>query len=203
MPGTPFTHVKFCWKIWGLSWQRVWNIRGLLWKLVGNVGSCNYFWVRSPPSVDGVACCNVLQCVAVCCSVLQDLLAAFHAASTCTITPSSVRCLLSVFVCVYACVCVWWGVCEWVCVWVRVQSTFLHSLSFLSLARSLSLVCNLTCVAVCCSVLQCVAVCCSVLRCVAVCCSVLMCVAVRCSVLQCAAVCCTALQSVAECCSAL
>ena len=36
----------------------------------------------------------------------------------------------------------------------------------------------LTCVAVCCSVLQCAAVCCSVLQCVAVCCSVLQCVAV-------------------------
>ena len=34
----------------------------------------------------------------------------------------------------------------------------------------------ITCVAVCCSVLQCVAVCCSVLQCVAVCYSVLQCV---------------------------
>ena len=39
----------------------------------------------------------------------------------------------------------------------------------------------LSCVAVCCSVLQCVAVCCSVLQCVAECCSVLQCVAVCCS----------------------
>jgi len=37
----------------------------------------------------------------------------------------------------------------------------------------LSIVLELQCVAVCCSVLQCVAVCCSVLQCVAVCCSVL------------------------------
>ena len=37
-------------------------------------------------------------------------------------------------------------------------------------------------VAVCCSVLQCIAVCCSVWQCVAVCCSVLQCVAVCCSV---------------------
>jgi len=36
----------------------------------------------------------------------------------------------------------------------------------------------LTCVAVCCSVLQCVAVCCNVLQCVAVYCSVLQCVVV-------------------------
>jgi len=34
----------------------------------------------------------------------------------------------------------------------------------------------LQCVAVCCGVLQCVAVCCSVLQCVAVCCCVLQCV---------------------------
>ena len=47
---------------------------------------------------------------------------------------------------------------------------------------------EMTCVAVCCSVLQCVAVCCSVLQCVAVCCSVLQCVVVCCSVLQCVAV---------------
>ena len=38
--------------------------------------------------------------------------------------------------------------------------------------------CDLNLLTVCCSVLQCVAVCCSVLQCVAVCCSVLQCVAV-------------------------
>ena len=35
---------------------------------------------------------------------------------------------------------------------------------------------KMMCIFVCCSVLQCVAVCCSVLQCVAVCCSVLQCV---------------------------
>jgi len=58
----------------------------------------------------------------------------------------------------------------------------------------------LQCVAVCCSVLQCVAVCCSVLQCVAACCSVLQRIVVRCSVvavwLQCIAVYCSALQGV-------
>jgi len=62
---------------------------------------------------------------------------------------------------------------------------------------------DITCVAVCCSVLQCVAVCCSVLQCIAVCgvsskkspsyhegCNVLECVAV------CVAVCCSMLRSV-------
>ena len=53
----------------------------------------------------------------------------------------------------------------------------------------------LSCVAVCCSVLQCVAVCCSVLQCVAVCCNVLQCVGVCCTVLHyvalCVAVCCS------------
>jgi len=42
---------------------------------------------------------------------------------------------------------------------------------------------DMSCVAVCCSVLQCVAVCCSVLQCVAVYCDVFQC----CSVLQCVA----------------
>jgi len=64
---------------------------------------------------------------------------------------------------------------------------------------------SITCLAVCCSMLQCVAVCCSVLQCVAVCCSVLqyVAVAVCCSMLQCVAVCCSVLQYVAVCCSVL
>ena len=55
----------------------------------------------------------------------------------------------------------------------------------------------------CCSVLQCVALCCSVLKCFAMCCSVLQCVAMCCSVLQCVAVCGSMLQCIAVCCSAL
>ena len=43
---------------------------------------------------------------------------------------------------------------------------------------------HVSCVAVCCNVLQCVAVCCSVLQCLAVSCSVL-----QCNMLQCVAVC--------------
>jgi len=61
----------------------------------------------------------------------------------------------------------------------------------------------LTCVAVCCSVLEYVAVCCHVLQYVAVCCSVLPCVAVHCSVLQYVAVCGSMLQCGAVCCSVL
>jgi len=61
----------------------------------------------------------------------------------------------------------------------------------------------LQCIAVCYSVLQCVAVCCIVLQCVAVCYNVLQCIAVYCSVLQCAAVCCSVLQCVAPCCCVL
>ena len=81
-------------------------------------------------------CCSVLQCVAVCCSVLQ-------------VSMAIIRLLCcSVLQCVAVCYSV------------------------------------LQCVAVRCSVLQCVAVCCSVLQCVAVCCSVLECVGVCCSVLQ-------------------
>jgi len=64
---------------------------------------------------------------------------------------------------------------------------------------------QVTCVAVCCSVVQCGAVCCSVLQCVAMCCRALQSVVVRvvccvcCSVLQCAAVCCSVLRCVAVC----
>jgi len=53
---------------------------------------------------------------------------------------------------------------------------------------------RLSCVAVCCSVLQRVAVCWSVLQCVAACYNVLQCITVCCSVLQYAAVCCSVLR---------
>jgi len=43
VPGTPFTHVKICLKIWGLPWKRVWSVRGFPWKHVWNFGSRNYF----------------------------------------------------------------------------------------------------------------------------------------------------------------
>ena len=49
---------------------------------------------------------------------------------------------------------------------------------------------SMSCVAMCCSVLQCVAVCCSVLQCVAVFCSATSMTLQR-SVLQCVAVCCS------------
>jgi len=86
----------------------------------------------------------VLQCVAVCCSVLQCV-----AVSVGTlITPQNASHQTSHVRCV--CVCdVLWCVLQCIAVCCRVQG-----------------------VTVCCSVLQCVAVCCSVLQCVAVCCSV-------------------------------
>jgi len=93
--------------------------------------------------------CSVLQCVAVCCKLLQFVVAECYSVLLC----DAVRMLflhdLSIAVCCSVLQCV--AMCCNV----------------------------LQCVAVCCSVLQCVvAVCCSVLQCVAVCCCVLLCVAV-------------------------
>ena len=90
------------------------------------------------------ACCNVLQCVAVCCS-------AFHASQCVAVCCSVLQCI-AVCYSVLQCVTMCYSVLQ--CVAVRCSV--------------------LQCVAVCCSVLQCVAVCCSVLQCVAgvaVCCS--------------------------------
>jgi len=116
-------------------------------------------------------CCSVLQCAVVCCSVLQCV------AVCCSAWGTRTYCICSY--CRQGCHC---GSCSW---------RYFPCDSI-----------------VCCSVLQCVAVCCSVLQCVAVleaqdliasaptatkavqgdcavCCSVLQCVAVCCSVLQC------------------
>ena len=124
-------------------------------------------------------CCSVLQCVAVCGSVLQsehlDLLQCSRA--------NRVK---------------WQGTCK------TLQHTATHCNTLQQHIRSTSIQSDKPCeVAQCCSVLQCIAVCCSVLQCVAVralrststqpsepceaaqCCSVLQCVAVCCSVLQC------------------
>ena len=74
---------------------------------------------------------------------------------------------------------------------------------------------QVSCIRLCCSLLQCVAVCCSVMQCVAVCCRSLFlqfiscvglfshCVVECCRVLQSVAVCCSVLQCVAVCCSVL
>ena len=103
-------------------------------------------------------CCSVLQCVAVCCSVLQCV---------------AVRCIR----------------CRPGCQ--------ILSVTYEPRPAHDSLHCALQCVAVRCSALQCVAVRCSALQCVVVRCSTLQYVAVRCSALQCAAVRCSVLQCAA------
>ena len=128
----------------------------------------------------------VLQCVAVCCSVLRDFTNKYpccnkHTPLFCCHSLRSVLQGVAVYGSVLQCVA---GCC--------------------SVLLSLSLA------------WQCVAVCCSVLQCVAVCCSMLQCGAVEYSVLQCVAVgffaneshfslyyiqCCSVLQCVAGCCS--
>ena len=98
---------------------------------------------------------HVLQCAAVCCSVLQRVLqcVAVCVNSLDPCTKSTTCC--SVLQCVAVCC-----------------SVLQCALTHWTHAR------RVPHVAVCCSVLQCVAVCCSVLQCAAVCCSVLQCVAV-------------------------
>ena len=122
----------------------------------------------------------MLQCVAVCCSILQCVpfgrlhtFGRLHIKKRLCILAPCTQTAASLF------------------------SDFLHthrgiSANFGASARPI----NHMAVLVCCSVLQCVAVCCSVLQCVAVCCSALQCVIVYCSVLQCCAECCSVLQCV-------
>jgi len=173
-------------------------------------------------------CVNVLQCVAVCSSVLQSgipncntLLRIFQrrrlqsVAECCSVLQGVAGCcnvLQRVAVCC--------SVLQ--CVAVLVPKTTIFLGTFLTHTHHIY---TYICVAVLCSVLQCVAVCCSELQCVAVCCSVLqsgiiflgifltctphiyknyvyVCVAVCCSVLQCVAVCSSLLQCFAGYCSA-
>jgi len=151
--------------------------------------------------------CSVLQCVAVSCSVIRDVLG--------------------------LCVAVCCSELQWVALWFEnVQRPLLPiSVGGLWVAVGCSglqwvaVGCSgLQWVAVRCSAMQCVAVRCSALQCVTVSCSViwehpapslthfcgrsvcgsvLQCVAVCCSVLQCVAVCCSVLQCVAVCCSVI
>jgi len=112
----------------------------------------------------GWACCSVLQCVAVCCSVFSVL----------------------------QCVAVCCGVSQHVAMRCNVLQCVALSCALLHLPQRASMCCRvLQCVAECCSVLQCVAECCTVRRvlyCAAVCCCALQCVVVCCCVLQCFAV---------------
>jgi len=99
----------------------------------------------------------VLQCVAVCCSVLQWS-----------------ECFLVLPI---------WAIASYVSGRFHVSESFLCVAVCCSVLQRVGACCSvLQRAATCCSVLQCVVVCCSVLQCVAVCCSVLQCVAVCCSV---------------------
>jgi len=97
-------------------------------------------------------CCNVVQCVAVCCSMLHVCVAAWCRVLQCgngfrvTLQHTATRCNT-----------------------LQRSHTAPHCRALVSSHGHRCL---------CCSVVQCVAVCCSVLQCVAVCCSVLQCVAV-------------------------
>ena len=120
----------------------------------------------------------MLQCVAVCCSMVQR-------AAVCCSVLQCVAVFCSVLQCVAVCCnvlqCV--AVLQLTCVRACVSCTGIHVLQ-----------CVAQCVAVWCSVLQCAAVCCSVLQRAVAFCSVLKCVAVCCSVLQYVVVCCSMLQ---------
>ena len=109
----------------------------------------------------------MLQCVAVCCSVLQ---------------------------CVLQCVVLW---CHEVVACVRIATcTCKKEMTYIAICLSHAATCYrgavccrvLRCVAVCCCVLHCAALCCIMLPCAAVRCRALQRVAVSCSVLQCVAV---------------
>jgi len=150
----------------------------------------------------------VVQCVALCCSVVQCVDVAGcntlqHTATHCNTLRHAVCC--SVLQCV--------AMLQGATGAISASNNGVHN-------KVTSAVCCsvLQRVAVCCSVLQCAAVCCNVLVCVAVChrhnqrlyprrwhrshaSTMLQCVAVCCSVLQCVAVCCSVLQRVAACCS--
>jgi len=152
----------------------------------------------------GAVCCSVLQCVAVCCSVLQCVVRAPVWCSTghhC-LRRASERWRVNALATIQN-------------VMALITSPIRRPIRAERAHNVLQYVANmLECVAVYCSVLQCVAVCCSVLQCVAVCCSELFTdqsalkgharqsgVDICCSVLQCVAECCSVLQCVAECCS--
>jgi len=142
-------------------------------------------------------CCSVLERVAVCCSLLQSV-------AVCCSVPHKLPCRLFTDV--------WCWFEENTCQCVDLTFLFFPFL-FLFFSDYNSSDSNWTklcpqesgcrSVAVCCSLLWCVAVCCSVLQCVEVCCGVLQCIVVYCSVLQCVVVCCNILQCLAVCCSVL
>jgi len=116
-----------------------------------------------------------MQCVAVCCSVLQ--LGALFFPSTYSLHLTTLPTNQSATPCVLQCGAVCCSVVQCFAVNCKV---FFYAQLFLMGTAALYRVCStgcsvLQCVAVCCNVLQCVAVCCGVLQCVAVCCNGLLC----------------------------
>ena len=116
----------------------------------------------------------MLQCVAVCCSVLQCVAECF---AVCCSTKSPA--LIHVFE-------------------RNIQEDIVEIVKSQGIARSLL---EVAVWCVCCSVLQRVAACCSVLQCFIACCSAFWCVAVCCSALKYNKECCCVLQCGSECCS--
>jgi len=123
--------------------------------------------------------CSVLKCVAVCCSMLQWL--CHWQDSYPHETPGLLQCVAVVAVRCSALQCV--------AVFCSVLQCVAVTMPWASLLPSW--------------IARCVAVCCSVLQCFAACCSVLQCVATWCSVLQHGAVCWSVVQYDAVCCAEL
>ena len=104
-------------------------------------------------------CCSVLQCVAVCCSVLQCV-------AVCCSVLQCVAVCCSVLQCVAVCCSVLQCVCSTGYI-TKVPLSFIYvfqgtrKCAAQDTSRDVVLLLCCTCVAVCCSVLQCVAVCCS------------------------------------------
>ena len=115
----------------------------------------------------GTSRCRVVQCVAVCCSVLQ--------LNTAVIERGRARALMGTNTSVFD-DGVWCSVVQCVAVCCSVLQCVAVCYNVLQ------------CVVVHGSALQCIAACYRVVQCVAVCFSVLQCMAVRCNVLQCVAV---------------
>jgi len=121
----------------------------------------------------------VLQCVAVCCSVLQcvaEIHRSIHWRQHVYSTQDGVKLDKYMYIYIYT-----------------YEHIYIHNYMYTLHAK-------------CCRVLLSVAVCCSMLQCVAMCCSYMYnlhteCGAVCCSVLQCVAVCCSVLQRVAAICT--
>jgi len=165
------------------------------------------------------ACCSMLHCVVVCCSVLQNVTESRIVLLQCVAVCCSVLQCVAVCCSMSQCVAVWCSVC---CRVLQCVAATIMILSYCFLVMRAFITLEVVNAAVCCGVLQCVAVCCSyyfvipryyilVIRapftlevvCAALCYSVLQCVAVCGSELHCVALCCIVLQRVAVCCSVL